>query len=99
MQLFWRVKPRDATFWGCADFENSYAYLCPCPLLDLGRLIRLDQEGQAGGATVAEKRFGFAYNAAGLFTSLARYKDTDGGLQGQLFTLYGESKAGHPFLR
>ncbi len=43
------------------------------------RLTRVDQIGQSGGNSVAEKRVDLAYNAISQFTSLARYKDTDGG--------------------
>ena len=55
------------------DFENSYTYD------NLYRLSRVDQQGVMGGNTVAEKRVDFAYNAAGQFTGIDRYKDTDGG--------------------
>jgi len=53
------------TVGGTADFLNSYTYD------NLGRLTRVDQTGN-GGATVANKRADFAYNALGQFTSIAR---------------------------
>jgi RHS repeat-associated protein len=52
---------------------NSYTYDA------LDRLTRVDQTGQTGGNTVSEKRVDLAYNAIGQSTSIARYKDTDGG--------------------
>jgi len=62
-----------ASINGTADFLNSYSYDA------LHRLTRVDQTGQTGGNTVAEKRVDFAYNIASQYTSIARYKDTDGG--------------------
>jgi RHS repeat-associated protein len=55
------------------DFLNTYTYD------HLHRMTRVTQEGQSGGNTVAEKRVDFAYNAAGQFTAIDRYKDTSGG--------------------
>ena len=49
-----------ATRGGTNDFLNTYTYD------DLGRLTRLDQTGN-GGATVANKRVDFTYNALGQF--------------------------------
>ena len=62
-----------ASVAGTADFLNTYTHDA------LDRLTRVDQAGQTGGNTVAEKRVDLAYNAIGQFTSIARYKDTDGG--------------------
>jgi len=53
--------------------------------LGLGRIVSL-QTGQTGGNTVAEKRVDFGYNALGEFTSIARYKDTDGGMVNEVAT-------------
>ncbi|MEQ8788186.1 MAG: RHS repeat-associated core domain-containing protein [Pirellulaceae bacterium] len=55
------------------DFQNVYTYD------NLQRLTRVDQVGQMGGNTVAEKRVDFGYNAAGQYNTITRYKDTDGG--------------------
>ena len=55
------------------DLKNSYTFD------NLNRLTRLDQSGVTGGNAVAEKRVDFAYNSAGQFTSIDRYKDLDGG--------------------
>jgi RHS repeat-associated protein len=55
------------------DFLNTFTYD------NLNRVTRITQVGQAGGNTVAEKRVDFAYNAAGQFTAIDRYKDIDGG--------------------
>ncbi|MEQ8786495.1 MAG: Calx-beta domain-containing protein [Pirellulaceae bacterium] len=55
------------------DFNNTYTYD------NLQRLTKIEQTGVTGGNTVAEKRVDFAYNAAGQYTNVARYKDTDGG--------------------
>jgi RHS repeat-associated protein len=54
------------------DLKNTYQYD------NLGRMTRVDQAGVAGGNAVAEKRVDFAYNAASQFSSITRYKDTDG---------------------
>jgi len=54
-----------ATRGGTNDFLNSYTYD------NLGRLTRLDQAGN-GGATVANKRVDFTYNALGQFATIAR---------------------------
>ena len=62
-----------ATVAGTADFLNEYTHDA------LHRLTRLDQVGQTGGNSVAEKRVDLAYNAINEFTSIARYQDTDGG--------------------
>jgi RHS repeat-associated protein len=55
------------------DFQNIFYYD------NIQRLVQIDQSGVQGGNTVAEKRVNFAYNAAGQLTSIARYKDLDGG--------------------
>ncbi len=65
---------------GTADFLNTYTYDA------LDRLTRVDQVGQSGGNSVAEKRVDLAYNAIGQFTSIARYKDTDGGTTNEVAT-------------
>ena len=62
-----------ATIDSTDDFLNSYTYD------SLNRLTQLDQEGQTGGNSVAEKRVDFAYNLANQYTTIARYNDTDGG--------------------
>jgi YD repeat-containing protein len=62
-----------ASVAGTADFQNSYTYDF------LNRLTRVEQTQQSGGNSVHEKRVDFTYNAAGLFTQIARFKDTDGG--------------------
>jgi RHS repeat-associated protein len=54
------------------DFQNIFYYD------NIQRLVQIDQSGVQGGNTVAEKRVNFAYNAAGQFTSIDRYKDLDG---------------------
>ncbi len=45
-----------------------------------------DETGQTGGNTLAPKRVDFGYNALGQFTSIARYKDTDGGTANEVAT-------------
>ena len=62
-----------ATIDSTADFLNSYTYDA------LQRLTRVDQAGQSGGNTVADKRVDLAYNALGQYTSIARFNDTSGG--------------------
>jgi len=68
-----------ASVAGTADFLNTYTHDA------LDRLTRVDQTGQ-GGNTVAEKRVDLAYNAISQFTSIARYKDTDGGATHEVTT-------------
>jgi RHS repeat-associated protein len=55
------------------DFQNIFYFD------NLQRMVQIDQSGVQGGNTVAEKRVNFAYNAAGQFTAINRYKDLDGG--------------------
>ncbi|MBI3462976.1 MAG: RHS repeat protein, partial [Planctomycetes bacterium] len=62
------------------DFLNTWTYD------DLGRVTRVDQAGQMGGNTVAEKRVDFDYNLAGQFTQIVRYKDIDGGSGNEVAT-------------
>ncbi len=62
-----------ATIAGTNDLTNDYTHDA------LHRLTCVDQIGQTGGNSVAEKRVDLGYNALGQFTSIARYKDTDGG--------------------
>jgi RHS repeat-associated protein len=69
-----------ATIAGVDDFLSSYSFNA------LNRLTRLDQTGQSGGNSVAEKRIDFAYNAIGQFTSISRYKDTAGGSTHEIAT-------------
>jgi RHS repeat-associated protein len=69
-----------ATIAGVDDFLSSSTYNA------LNQLTRLDQTGQSGGNSVAEKRIDFAYNAIGQFTSIARYKDTTGGSTHEIAT-------------
>ena len=47
---------------------------------------RLDQTGQGGGNTVAEKRVNFTYNDRGQFATIARFNDTDGGAGDEVAT-------------
>jgi len=61
-----------ATVAGVADFLNTYSFDA------LGHMTRVDQMGQSGGNSVAEKRVDFAYNRVGQFTQIARFNDTDG---------------------
>ena len=68
-----------ATVDSTNDFQNTYTYD------SLNRLTRVDQTG-FGGNTVAEKRVDLAYNSLGQFTSIARYKDTDGGSTNEIAT-------------
>ena len=69
-----------ASVAGTADFLNTYTHDA------LDRLTRVDQTGQTGGNTVSEKRVDLAYNAIGQYTSIARYKDTDGGTAHEVAT-------------
>ena len=69
-----------ATIAGTDDFTNTYTFDA------LNRLTRVDQTGQTGGNTVAEKRVDFGYNGLDQFTSIARYKDTDGGSVNEVAT-------------
>jgi len=69
-----------ATIDGTDDFINTYTFD------GLNRLARVDQTGETGGNTVREKRVDFGYNALGQFTSIARYKDTDGGAGNEVAT-------------
>jgi RHS repeat-associated protein len=68
-----------ATIGATTDFLTSWQYD------NLGRTTRIDQAGQPGGNAVAEKRIDFSYNAAGQFTDIVRYKDTDGGSTNLVF--------------
>jgi RHS repeat-associated protein len=65
---------------GTDDFKTNYTFDA------LHRMTRIEQTGQSGGNTVAEKRIDLAYNAAGLFTEIVRYKDTDGGSANEVAT-------------
>ncbi len=77
-----------ASVAGTADFLNTYTHDA------LDRLTRVDQVGQ-GGNSVAEKRVDLAYNAISEFTSIARYKDTDGGTANEVATAaYGYDALG-----
>ena len=78
-----------ATKGGQLDFKNTYVYDY------LNRLIREDQTQQTGGATVAQKRVDFAYNAIDEFVTIARYKNTAGGTSNEVATSnYGYDTAG-----
>ncbi|WP_186767770.1 choice-of-anchor D domain-containing protein [Blastopirellula retiformator] len=59
---------------GTDDFKNEYAYDF------LNRLTQVNQAGQVGGNTVAEKRVDFTYDADDKyqFTSITRYADLAG---------------------
>lgn len=48
-------------------------------------MTRVDQQSN-GGNSVAEKRVDFSYNALGQFTTIARYKDIDGGSTNEVAT-------------
>ncbi len=61
-----------ATIDGVADFGSSHT------IDKLRRLTRLEQTGQTGGNSVAEKRVDFKFNAMGRYEKVTRYKDTDG---------------------
>ena len=61
------------------DYKNDYTFD------GLNRMTRVDQAGN-GGNSVAEKRIDFSYNALNQFTSIARYKDTDGGSTNEVAT-------------
>jgi YD repeat-containing protein len=54
-----------ATRGGTADFLNTFTYD------NLNRMTRVDQTGN-GGATVANKRVDFTYNALGQFSTITR---------------------------
>jgi RHS repeat-associated protein len=58
--------------WG-DDLLDSYTFDA------LGRVTQITQAGQAGGATVQDKRVDFAYTVDGLFDSITRYKSLAGG--------------------
>ncbi len=57
-----------ATIGGTVDFVNTYAYD------PLGRLTMLTQTDNSG-YTVADKRIDFTYDAAGRYSTIARYAD------------------------
>jgi RHS repeat-associated protein len=57
---------------GTDDFLNTYTYDA------LHRLTELNQDGQTGGNTVAEKLVNFSYNSSGQYTEIARFNDLDG---------------------
>ncbi len=69
----YRLAKVQAAIDSVADFENKYTFD------NLSRVTKITQTGQSGGNTVAEKRVDLAYNAGDALTSVARYKDTDGG--------------------
>jgi YD repeat-containing protein len=78
-----------ASLAGTADFWNTYTHDA------LGRLTRVDQAPQSGGNSVSEKRVDLTYNAIGQFTSIVRYKDTDGGTSHEVATAaYGYDALG-----
>ena len=68
-----------STIGGTADYKNDYTFD------GLNRMTRVDQQSN-GGNSVAEKRIDFSYNALNQFTSIARYKDTDGGSTNEVAT-------------
>lgn len=55
-----------ATIASTADFQNDYTYD------NLRRLTQIEQVGQGGGNTVAEKQVQFAYNAGSLIETITR---------------------------
>lgn len=61
-----------ATIGSTADYRTQYTFD------NLNRVTRITQQDQPGGNQVADKRFDFAYNAAGQTTSLNRYADLAG---------------------
>jgi RHS repeat-associated protein len=68
-----------STIGGTADYKNDYTFD------GLNRMTRVDQQSN-GGNSVAEKRIDFSYNSLGQFTSIARYKDIDGGSTNEVVT-------------
>ncbi len=66
-----RRTSHSATVGGVPDYRNEYQYDA------LHRLTQLQQHEQAGGHSVAEKRFDFSYNAASQLVSTSRYADLD----------------------
>ncbi len=59
---------------GVNDFRNIFTYD------GVNRLIRLDQDSQAGGSEVADKRVDFGYFADDQLSLISRYKHGDGGV-------------------
>jgi RHS repeat-associated protein len=68
-----RRKQLKTTIGAAADLVNDYAYD------NLSRLTQVTQAAQAGGATVAEKRVDFAYEADNQIDTISRYKALAGG--------------------
>jgi RHS repeat-associated protein len=68
-----------STIGGTNDYKNDYTFD------GLNRMTRVDQQSN-GGNSVAEKRVDFSYNALGQFTTIARYKDIDGGSTNEVAT-------------
>ena len=58
-----------ATIDGTADFKNTSQFDA------LNRMTRLEQTGQTGGNSVADKRVDLSYKADGRFGTIARYED------------------------
>ncbi|MBM4002523.1 MAG: hypothetical protein FJ295_04435 [Planctomycetes bacterium] len=69
-----------STINSTADLKNTYTFD------GLNCITRVDQQGQTGGNTVAEKRVDFSYNALGQFTTIARYKAVAGGTSNEVAT-------------
>jgi RHS repeat-associated protein len=69
-----------STIGGTNDYKNTFTFD------NLNRMTRIDQQGQSGGNTVAEKRIDLAYNALGQFTSIVRYKAVAGGTSNEVAT-------------
>jgi RHS repeat-associated protein len=57
---------------GTNDFQNSSTYDA------LDRMTSVQQSGQSGGATVADKRVDLSYTASGEFSTIIRYADLTG---------------------
>jgi len=78
-----------AAVGGTADFQTTYTPDA------LGRVTRIQQQSQPLGNAVAEKRMDLAYNIAGEFDTLTRYKDLDGGSTNEVITsTYGVDRMG-----
>ena len=62
----------DATIDGTTDFKNAYSYDAA------GQMTRIEQTGESGGNSVADKRIDLTYDALGRFDTITRYEDLAG---------------------
>jgi RHS repeat-associated protein len=62
-----------------AEIDSTDDFLTEFEYDALGRMTRIEQAGQVGGNSVAEKRIDLAYTADGQYASIQRYSDLDGG--------------------